>query len=135
MARARSIVAYALFSLCVLTFTSPALAVHKGPYIVGEQKEIGGIFVCRNEEAARAILEKVSNAEGVIPLMKKLHERMECGFMAGTVLVVGQIGNDVIGENGTPWRIVHVKAEEGENTEEKDFYIPVTGANTIIKRQ
>ena len=137
MARAFSLFVYASFFVSIIASVSPALAAHEGPYIIDEGKDVENVFLCRNEESARAILEKVPNGSGVNSLIDELLRKQECFIGSGTVTVIEQVGNDVADWGGKPWRIILVEGDEkeGENTVVKYFYIITYGTETTVQKE
>ncbi|MBI4121097.1 MAG: hypothetical protein HY457_02490 [Parcubacteria group bacterium] len=84
----------ALFAVLLLSIPQ-ARADHEGPYIVGEEKDLTDTyyFACFEEEVALAALD-IFEQFGYNPERLFLFDDV-CGTLSGTVMVVGQIGEDV----------------------------------------
>jgi len=134
----RAIFALVLILTCFVA-TTPALANHEGPYIVGEEKYLDTRTIfCKTKKAILHVFSNISNPEKRFDTLQTYAKQKECGMIRNVrAIPVGQVENDKTDTVGTVWRIVHIQlVEEMEELKDiKDLYLLVYGSSTkVIQR-
>ncbi|TSC62341.1 MAG: hypothetical protein G01um101448_972 [Parcubacteria group bacterium Gr01-1014_48] len=122
-----------LLGLFAIALTSTAFAHHEGVYVVGEIKDVTGVGGCVLKEDILAIFDKLPDTKALALEFERLHGKKKCSLFDGTAQILGQIQNDILDQNGMPWRIIHIQSIV-ESTLFEAYLITWGVENIVIKK-